>query len=342
MMTPRRSLGLARHMRCLVPSARYLFVPSARYLLVPSARRLRVAVYFTVVFLGASLLAARALQARVTEAAFAFGRELSGLSDLTAGAEGIIANGHHFRHASTSTADGVAGVMDRLEAHCRANPGLVAGALDELLRSRPERVQENAAPRALRHGVLRDDDAERGTLICFTGQTPGSLDGLVDAAERFASTLDLSSVGSVLYAYAERQGDGQTHVVTLWTQTGLDLAALFPTRGDAAGDDSRVLPRPDNARRVLSAAADGMPFGLCLYETRNRLADVQRSYDAWMHERGWQRIARPDAADTTAYLRPDGYQAFVTLSTAGDLTYVAATEAGRREGSSITTHEVKE
>jgi hypothetical protein len=341
-MATRRPLGPARLVRCLVPSARRLLVPSARYLFVPSARRLRVAVYFTVVFLGASLLAARALQARVAEGAIAFGRELSGLSELTGDAEGIIANGHPFRHASTLTPHGVAGVLDRLEAHCRANPGLVAGALDELLRSHPDRVQERAPRHALRYGVLRDDNAERGTLVCFTGQTPGSVDSLVDAAEHFASTFDLSSFGSVVYAYAERQGNGQTHVVTLWTQTGLDLAALFPARGDAAGDDSRVLPRPDNARRILSAAPDGMPFGLRLYETPSRLAAVQRDYDAWMQHHGWQRIARPGAAGTTAYLRPDGYQAFVTLSTADDLTFIAVTEAGERGGSSITTHEVKE
>jgi hypothetical protein len=305
---------------------------------MPTARGLRVTVYFTVVFLGTSLLATRALQARVTEAALTFGRELSGLSDLTGSAEGIIANGHQFRHASTSTADGVAGVLDRLEAHCRANPGLVAGALDELVRSHPDRVQESA----LRYAVLREDDPERGTLICFIDQTPGSVDGLVDAAEHFARTFDLSGFGSVVYAYAERQSNGQTHVVTLWTQTGLDLARMFPARGDAAGDDSRVLPRPDNARRLLSAAADGMSFGLRLYETPSRLAAVRRDYDTWMHHHGWQRIARPDAAGTTAYLRADGYQAFVTLSTADDLTFVAVTEAGRREGSSIATHELKE
>lgn len=179
-------------------------------------------------------------------------------------------------------------------------------------------------------------------LICFTGQRPGTLAELLEAARQLVETSDLSSFGSVVYAYAERNAHGRTHVVTLWTQTGLDLGRMFPATGDAAGEDSRVLPRPQNARRTLSAAAEGMPFGLRLYETSASPASVRRFYDDWMRGNGWQIAARAEEQGATAYLRADGYQAFLSLSTAEARTYVTLTEAGRADGSAIAAVQVQE
>ena len=310
-------------------------------ILLPSARRLRLTTYFICVCLAASLFAARALRAYATEAAYAFGRELSGLADLTGGAEGIVANGHRFRHASTLAPDAITAVLDRLEAHCRKNPALLASTLAELAHTDPRAMREAGLPGSLRHGVIREDGAERGMLVCFIDRRAGTLDDLLELARDSIGIADLTNFGALLYAYAERQGD-QTHVVTLWTETGLDLPHMFPESGDAAGDDSRALPRPPQARRILSATADGMPFALRLYETAGEATGIATFYDEWMKTHDFQRIANPDAEDTTAYLRSDGYQAFITIAEAEGVRVVSATEAGRSDGPSITTVEVKE
>jgi hypothetical protein len=309
---------------------------------VPSMRTLRLSFYFSGVFIFLSVVSARVMYAHAKEAALAFGRELSGLSELTRDAEALLANGQRFRHASTVVEDDVPLVLDHLEAYCRAHPGLVGGALAELAARHPRLMAAHGPTDSLRHGVIREGDAERGMLICFTDQRPGTLAELMEAARQLVETSDLTSFGQVLYSYAERTPGGRTHVVTLWAESGVDLGRMFPATGDAAGEDSRELPRPQNARRTLSAAAEGMPFALRLYETSASPSAVQGFYDDWMREHGWQSAARAEAQGATAYLRADGYQAFLSLSTLDARTYVTLTEAGRADGSSVAVVQVKE
>lgn len=310
--------------------------------LLPSARLLRLSAYFSCVFVGLAVLSARAFYAHAQEAALGFGRELAGLSELTRDAEALLANGQRFNHASTVVEQSVPVVLDRLEAHCRANPGPLGGALAEMAATYPRSMEAHAPPSALRHGVIREGDRERGMLICFVDERSGTLLELTQAARQFVDTADLSSFGKVVYSYAEQRSDGTTHVVTLWTESGLNLNDMFPATGDAAGEDSRVLPRPENARRTLAAAAQGMPFGLRLYETSTRPDQVQRFYDDWMQSRGWQAASRTEKEGATAYLRADGYQAFLTISTSDDRTYVTLIEAGRSDGSNVATLQVRE
>lgn len=310
--------------------------------LLPSARVVRLSCYFSAVFLALAVLSARAFYAHAKEAALGFGHELSGLSELTRDAEALLVSGQRFGHASTLVDESVPLVLDRLEAYCRAHPGLLGGALAELAARYPKLMDEHAPPQALRHGVIREGDTERGMLICFTGQRPGSWAELAEAARQFLETSELSSFGGVVYSYAEQRRDGRSHVVTLWTESGLALDRMFPASGDAEGEDSRVLPRPENARRTLSAAAEGMSFGLRLYETAASVTSVQRFYDEWMRESGWQLAVRAEEQGATAYLRPDGYQAFLSLSTSDERTYATLIEAGRPEGESIATVQVRE
>jgi hypothetical protein len=311
-------------------------------LLLPSARLVRLSCYFSVVFLALAGLSARAFYAHATDAALGFGRELSGLSEVTRDAEALLVNGQHFRHASVLVDESVPLVLDRLEAHCRKSQGPLGGALAELAATYPREMNEHAPPSAASHGVIREGDAERGMLICFTDQRSGGLAELTEAARRFVETSDLSSFGKVVYSYAERRSDGRSHVVTLWTESGLDLGSMFPATGDAAGEDSRVLPRPEHARRTLSAAAHGMPFGLRLYETSGSSASVQRFYDDWMRNNGWQVASRAEEQGASAYLRPDGYQAFLSVSAADERTYVTLIEAGRSDGPSVSALQVRE
>ena len=117
-------------------------------------------------------------------------------------------------------------------------------------------------------------------------------------------------------------------MVSLWADNGLNLSTLFPTTGDAAGDDSPLLPRPPAARRTLAASAEGMPFAVRSYESSQAPDLVQHFYDEWLTKRGF-RAAHDAGSNSSSYLRADGYQAFLSLMRSDGHTYVTVTETGR-------------
>jgi hypothetical protein len=304
-------------------------------------RVLRLSTYLACVFALLSLLALRSLRADMREAAHALGRQLADLPELTRGADVVLLNGARLHHSRTTTSDPVPVVLDRIEAHCNRSRGPLARALDEAAEQHPREFEEEV-PRAFRNAVLREDSDDDGVVICFTDNRQSPIDGLKSAFERFTKTSDLSAFGNVRYAYAERQSDASTLVVLLWTNGSLNLSTMFPETGDAAGEDSRVLPRPPASRRTLAAAAEGQPYGLRSYESSKSAADTQQFYDAWMKREGWGRVAHAEREGATAYLRQDGYQAFVSLFEDAGHTYVTLIEAGHAAGDSIGSIELGE
>jgi hypothetical protein len=139
---------------------------------------------------------------------------------------------------------------------------------------------------------------------------------------------DPRELGELLYSYAERGPNGRTRVVTLWTRGGLDLSAMFPAAGDAAGDDSRLAPRPPQARRILSASAEGQPFGVRSYESERPAREVAAFYADWAKQQRWSPVASDAESGATAYLRDDGVQLFLSLHELEGRTWVTLTEAG--------------
>jgi len=251
-----------------------------------------------------------------------------GLSDFTHGAETVVLNGEQFHHAQSVTAEPLSRVLDRVAEHCQNNPGPAASVLEQVARSDAKRFAKFAPPGALRNAVFREESATRGMVLCFVaGPSSSSAAEWLSALRHFSSTRDLSAFGRLRYSFAERSGQGQTRVVTLWADTGLNLSTLFPATGDAAGADSDVLPRPPAARRTLSASAEGMPFSVRSYESKQTLEAAQRFYDAWMSKRGWQ-AAHDGGSGFSSYLRSDGYQAFLSLMPTDGHTYVTVTETG--------------
>jgi hypothetical protein len=301
--------------------------------LLPSPRVLRLSAYFSCVSLLGLLIVGHALYAATREDAFSVGHELLGLSDLTAGAETVVFNGERFHHALNTTVQPLHAVLDRIEEHCRKNPGPAALVLAELTSREPKRFERNAPPGALRNAVFREEAATRGMVLCFVaGPNPASAASWLTALRRFSSTRDLSSFGRLRYSFAESAEHEPTRVVTLWADAGLELAALFPKTGDAPGTDSRVLPRPPSARRTLSASAEGLTLSVRIYESDQAIDATQRFYDTWMSEHGYQ-AAHAAASGASSYLRADGYQAFLSLLHTGGHTFVTLTESEQSDGS---------
>lgn len=309
--------------------------------LLPSARALRLAAYSACVALGLSCCAARALYAQTRESAFAFGRELAGLADLTAGAETVLLNGERFHHALVVSPATLDTVLDRLVQHCESRPGLAGRAISELTQSQGPNHAPLGPPGALGHAIFREQKGTRGMVLCFVaGDAQAAPIGWLNALRRFNQTHDLSEFGRLRYSFAETIADNQTRVVTLWADTGLNLRTLFPAVGDAAGADSAVLPRPPSARRTLAASAPGTAFSVHAYQSQQSMAEAQRFYDAWLGARGWQSAHLAELG-ASRYLRSDGYQAFVSISRESEHTDITVTEAGQAEASSIASVELE-
>ena len=301
--------------------------------LLPSRTVLRLSAYFSCVSLVGLLVLGRALYAATREDAFGLGHELLGLADLTAGAETVFLNGERFHHAVSATTEPLHTVLDRIEQHCRSNPGPAAVVLERLAASDPKSFERHAPPGALQNAVFREEAATRGMVLCFVGgPNPEKLASFLAALRRFSTTRDLSSFGRLRYSFAEAHEHEPTRVVTLWADSGLNLATLFPKTGDANGNDSPVVPRPPDARRTLSASAEGLPFSVRSYESSQSLAATQNFYDAWMREHGYQ-AAHDTESGASSYLRADGYQVFLSLLRSEQHTYATLTESGQSDAS---------
>jgi hypothetical protein len=94
------------------------------------------------------------------------------------------------------------------------------------------------------------------------------------------------------------------------------------------------VPRPPEARRTLSASAEGLPFSVRIYESNQALDVTQRYYDAWMSEHGYQ-AAHAAESGASSYLRADGYQAFLSLLHEGAHTFVTVTESDPSRASAM-------
>ncbi len=307
-------------------------------LLLPSRGLLRVTAYLVCVSLVLAAFAARAVYAHVAEGALALGRELAGLTEVTRESETVWLNGARLHHVRTATKMSVSEALDRVEALCDRDPGILTRAMDEVARRYPEELSKYAPEGSWGRAMLRNETDDQGMVLCFAGRGDEGLSGLLAALQRFTESSDLSEFGDIRYAYAQRHEDGSSRMVLFWGEGSLNVSKMFPGMGDATGSDSAVLPRPPSSRRTLSAAVEDRPYAVRVYETALSEREVQTFYDAWMAKNGWHKVAEVPEEATGAYLRDNGYQVFVTLTrlSTGRLN-VALVEAGEARGSSIAT-----
>jgi hypothetical protein len=298
---------------------------------IPSMRSLRLSAYLTCVFLAFSCIAGGVVYGQVKDAALALGEQLSGLSDLSEGAQVVLVNGERFHRSTVFSNDSVSVVLDRIQASCSANPGLLGQTAEQLLREHPRAGKKERLNLLTMKGIVRQEEERRGMVACFTDDKVSGVRGFVEAAGRFAKSSDLGEFGRFRYAFAHRAEGEQTLVTLLWADTSLNLSTMFPAVGDAAGADSRVLPRPNNARRTLAAAVDGEPYAIRLYDSSEPPAAVEKFYGDWMKKNGWTFAGKLEGKGVS-YLRADGLQVIIGFVARDGRTTVSLTEAGRTEG----------
>jgi len=308
---------------------------------IPSRAFFRVTAYVVFMFSVAAALAARVLYADAKEAAMSMGHELAQVSDFLTGAETILVNGEQLHHASTYVDQDVSVVLDRFESACRSSPGAVGRAMNGLPNNVAKKNEKATLSLAARLGIIRQEDKGRGMIACFVDERPTSIFDFKDRLRRFVATKRLGEFGRLRYLYAEQKPGGQTHVVTTWADTELDLRAMFPAEGDAAGADSRVVPRPPNAKRTMSAAADGVPYGLWMYASTDRAEAIKAFYADFAKRGGLRVVQSPeDASGSLAYVGADGHQVYISLGEKDGQTFVTLTEAGWIDRPSIVGVEV--
>lgn len=309
-------------------------------LIFPSWAMLRLSAYLIFAFTLCSALAARVVYGQATEAALALGHQLIGLEDLTDDDEVININGERMHRSTAATADSVETVLDRFEEYCKKSPGALGQAMQGAMREYAPQLERRVPKGPVRSAVIRSEADGRGMVACFTDDKVSGLTGLGDSLKRFLKTSNLAEFGRFRYSYAERKGD-KTFVATVWADTGLNMKTMFPATGDAQGSDSLVLPRPPNARRTLSAGAEGMPYALRMYVSQDSTASLTRFYTDHMAKHGWKLIGQKDSHKSFGYLRDDGYQVFLTIADQDGTAYVALTEAANGRTPSIASVVVK-
>lgn len=292
---------------------------------------LRVLVYAMVVCLGLSALAARSAWGNLKESALVLGRELTQFGDLLGQSHRLRLNGEPVFVASALTDQTVQQVIDRFDAHCREYSGGLVQEFENLpasVRSQvPVQFRGSEAAGILRHGG--DHEA---MVACLSQDGQEGSRGVMRHLDEFVLTGDLASIGKLRYVYAKRTPAGKTHVVAVWTDGSFRVRNLVPMDGsEPPGSDPSDTPRPDGARRMLSAEVDGAPYGIHIYEVAGKSDQVLASYEQEMPKRGWEPIPVVAAkeSDARGFQRP-GSDILVIAVPQGDRTYVSLVQTVAR------------
>jgi hypothetical protein len=235
--------------------------------------------------------------ARLGESALALGRSLVSVSPAAGHETAIELNGQAFRLASLSSDDAPAAVLAR-----------VTRELPRGLSLRYEASEGTGAVLAL--------DALRGPLSSSAQPVPAA---------------DAAAFG-LRYVFVRQAADGGSHVLVAWTEGRLELAALFPASGDAAGSDIAGLPRPQAAVRVLSARVPDGSYAFAAYRVAGEPDAALERYAAGLAQkglrlvrlapqRGWIDVAERGRA-------PSGERALVHSFRQGDRSVIALVRAG--------------
>jgi hypothetical protein len=228
----------------------------------------RVIGFLSLVWIVASIGAAGMVRADLDEAMLGFGAEMMRLDRARQQSEPapLTINGARVSVSSGMSDASVDEVLDEVEARCRAR--------DSHLGAQLEPGGEHGAVLAAEAGIenagvldstLRESDGERGYVACLDmGPDDVGPEEILARVERFLESGDISDIGHLRYAFAERAGEG-SHFVAYWSDGPLNVGEMFPSTGDAPGEDVEGVARPPSSRRILSARADGEPYGLTVY-----------------------------------------------------------------------------
>lgn len=141
-------------------------------------------------------------------------------------------------------------------------------------------------------GVIDERSERDGTVACFEGEGLG-FEGLLKSLQEAAESGDLGRLGRLRYSYARQEADGRTAVLSLWSEGELSPNKLFPAEGDAPGADDPAVPRPPEARRLLTVRHSATARPLLAYKSTRPLRELMDEYLGELRRVGLQ-VDRPE------------------------------------------------
>lgn len=290
---------------------------------------LRVGAYFTFTSLVCGGLVVRNAQAEFKSSTVEFGHQMLAMmkgrhQELTK----VVFNGQAVYVGAAVSDEDPQSILKRYEDYCKANPGQPAAGFAQMAKDLdPEQAKElnEGTPT----GLVTAGDEHAAVVACFV-RTDQMKPTLTEALDTLFTTGELGALGELRYAFAKRGDSGQTLILTAWTDSKFNIESLLGNGGvsDAPGEDFAEVPRYPRSVRMVSAHAEGTPYGINVYKTPDSPTKVVAFYDEEMHKRGWTAYD-PQLKETEArgYLKngvvvtlgssPEEGQNYITLSLSG-------------------------
>ncbi|MGO8998629.1 MAG: hypothetical protein ACLQVI_35350 [Polyangiaceae bacterium] len=291
---------------------------------------LRLTAYAVFALFVSAAVGTRVVLADLREGTLQAGRELASLGDVLGTTKTIFINGATMNVSNALTSETPKEVLDRFETVCRAHPQFLARALEDIPATLQDKVTAAVPNESVRLGVMRTEANGDGALTCFMDDRPWTVKDIPTRLKAFSKSYDLSEFGRLRYVYATSLPQGTTRVTTVWSDSSVSLKEMFPAKGDAAGEDTTVVARPPSSRRILSAAAAQVPFGVYLYDSTLNKQALREYYDAQMKSLGWVAAnGGVERKNTVVYVADAGNMLYLTLTPKDRHTLVAATQTTR-------------
>lgn len=291
---------------------------------------IRVLVYCTFASLVIAFVSIRSAWGDFKDSAMIMGRQLATFGDVEGRINRVRLNGEPIYVTSAVTEAPAREVLDRFEGLCRQH----AGGLDKMFEQLPQNIKDDfeAVDGTAGIGIIRNEAGPEGMIACLAQAPLDGWETLPQRLEQFLDSGDLSKVGDLRYVYVKENGEGRTHVITVWTDGPFNLFNVAPMDGEEApGSDSPNAPRPDEAVRLLSATVEGAPYAVRIYDSAKAQNEVLAMYDEQMPARGWEPI--PHVSDDAPYGRGytrEGVDMLIFAFEEKDRSYVSVVEMSPR------------
>jgi hypothetical protein len=303
-----------------------------RRMLAWSAKFARLTVYFMFVGILLAVVAGRMAYAHAKKAAMETGDELLRLTDAAhmSGVYRLRLNGELVRVTSAVSNTDHNVILDRFQKECEEH----ADGMEMEFARLSDAITPNANPRNEGHpgiGILRNSDDKGGMVACFAIGKVKDTGEVYKRIGEFAKSGDLGALGNIRYVAAKKGDTTTSHVVALWTEGSFDVKKMFPDEGDAPGNDAPGVLRPPSSKRLMTAYAEGAPYGVRVYDSSWTKEAILAEYDKVMPATGWMTFPRAtEAAPFSRAFSKEGHDIIVTAepSQNGTGTSISIVEMG--------------
>jgi hypothetical protein len=190
-----------------------------------------------------------------------------GADDLNEGTERLVTlNGAPLYFKKSSTYGTVSEVMARVAKECAS--GNESSAFG-LTRSQDDGTEK---PIRLERVVTQEGTGGAHASLCIFANEHGASD---DEVHRVRWTLAVP-----------RHGESVS-LTTVVNASSTPIQELFPLDGDAPGSDPEGVPRPEEARRTMTATVGRNGYVVRVYESTLPVSDSISRYDRAMHRLGF-------------------------------------------------------